>query len=75
MGGVAGDEPYTARFRTDFLSPGKRYEATIYADAPDADCMTRAEAYEISTRQVDAGSELEIRMARGGGFAIALREL
>ncbi len=75
VGGVAGDEPYTARFRTDFLSPGKRYEATIYADAPDADCMTRAEAYEISTRQVDAGSELEIRMARGGGFAIALREL
>lgn len=75
VGGVAGDEPYTARFRTDFLSPGKRYEATIYADAPDADCVTRAEAYEISTRQVDAGSELEIRMARGGGFAIALREL
>lgn len=73
-GGVAGEKPYTAVFRTDFLEPGKRYEATIWADAPDADCVTNAEAYTVSTREVDATTELSIPMARGGGFAIEFRE-
>jgi len=57
-----------------FLGKGN-YEATLYMDAPDADCYTNEEAYTITTRQVISGDTLHIRMAPGGGFAISFKRL
>ena len=58
----------------DFLDPGREYVATLYADAPDADYATNPESYRIRSGRVDARSRLSVWMARGGGFAISLRE-
>ena len=57
-----------------FLEVGKVYEATIYADAHDADYKENPQAYEISTREVTCKDVLQMTMASGGGFAISFEE-
>ena len=74
VGGVTDENRRTAEFDFDFLDPGKEYVATLYADAPDADYQTNPEAYTIRTGKVSAKTKFEVEMARGGGFAISLRE-
>lgn len=74
VGGVTNEEARTIQVKFDFLDPAKRYVATLYADAPDADYQTNPEAYSITRGFVDAGGAIGIRMARGGGFAISVRE-
>lgn len=58
----------------DFLEAGKVYEATIYADAHDADYKENPQAYEISAREVTCKDVLQMTMASGGGFAISFEE-
>ena len=58
--------------RLDFLEKGKKYEATIYKDAPNADYAINPEAYLIEKKQVDANTVLSINMAKGGGYAISI---
>ena len=74
VGGVGGPEEQTVTFTLDFLKPGVQYEATVYADAPEADYETAPQAYTITRETVDASKEYTLRIARGGGFAISLRE-
>ena len=74
VGGVTNEEARTVKVDFDFLDSGKRYVATLYADAPDADYETNPEAYRITRGTVDAQSRLTVRMARGGGFALSIRE-
>ena len=59
--------------KLDFLTPGVQYEATIYADAPDADYETNPKAYTITRQTVTSDTVLDLRMARAGGFAVSLR--
>ena len=73
VGGIA-NEPMDYQLSFSFLPAGKKYEATIYADAPEADAITNPEAYVITTGEVDAATTLPVHMARGGGFAIRLQE-
>ncbi len=71
VGGVAND----AREETvdlSFLTPGVKYKATLYADAPDADAITNPEAYVITSFDADSTTKLPVKMARGGGFALSL---
>ena len=75
IGGVTDENARTVEFPLDFLEPGKKYEAVIYADAKDGDYRTNAEVYDISRKKVTSKSELKMYMAPGGGFAISLREL
>lgn len=75
VGGVTNGDARTYNLSLDFLTPGVEYQATIYADAPDADYATNPEAYVISSMQVNSLSQLDMKMARGGGFAIALRPI
>lgn len=75
VGGVTNGEARDYTVGLSFLIPGQKYEATIYADAPDADYATNPEAYVITSREVTSESTLPIRMARGGGFAISLKPL
>ena len=55
----------------DFLKPGTKYRATIYADGPDADWKTNPTSYTISEREVSAADTLEVAMAPGGGQAVS----
>lgn len=75
VGGITDENAREVTFVLDFLDPALRYEATIYADAPDADFETNPKAYTIEKRTVTAADSLTLRMARSGGFAISLREL
>ena len=59
--------------KLDFLQPGVTYDATIYADAPDADFETNPQAYTITKQAVTSATTLNLRMARAGGFAVTLR--
>ena len=75
VGAVGGPEAQVVNFKLDFLTPGVQYEATVYADAPEADYETAPQAYTITSEQVDSSKEYSLRIARGGGFAISLREV
>ena len=75
IGGVTDENARTLEFSLDFLDPGKKYEATVYADTKDADYRTNAEVYTISTRKVTSKSKMKMYMAPGGGFAISIREV
>ena len=73
-GGVTDEQKRTLAVPMDFLEAGKVYEATIYADAQDADYKENPQAYEISAREVTSEDVLRMTMARGGGFAISFKE-
>ncbi|MBO8482786.1 MAG: glycoside hydrolase family 97 protein [Bacteroidetes bacterium] len=72
VGGVTDENAREVEFSLDFLTPGQKYIATIYADAPDADYRTNPEVYEISSKKVTSKTDLKMKMARGGGFAISI---
>lgn len=74
VGGVTDENRRTLEVALDFLDPAKEYVATLYADAPDADYQTNPEAYAIRRGRVTAKTKLPVTMARGGGFALSLRE-
>ena len=74
-GGVTDDNRRTLEVPMNFLEPGKTYEATIYADAENADYKEAPQAYRIWKQDVTASDVLSMTMARGGGFAISFVEM
>jgi alpha-glucosidase len=75
LGAVNDENARSVTVALDFLEAGKRYEATIYRDASDADYRSKPQAYEIVRQQVAAGDKLTLAMAAGGGCAIRFRAL
>ena len=75
LGGITDEEARKLAQRLDFLSPGKRYEAQIYADGPGADYRSNPAALAISKRVVTSADSLDLDMAPGGGVAIRFRLL
>ena len=74
VGGVTDENRRTLDVPMDFLEKGKKYVATIYADAEDADYRENPQAYVIYQKKVTSKSVLPLTLARGGGFAISLEE-
>ena len=75
LGAITNDDRRVLSVPLDFLTKGRRYEAQIYADAPDADWRTAPERYRISSRIVTADDAMTIDLASGGGQAIRFRAL
>ena len=75
VGCTAGEQGHESRLALDFLDKGRKYEATIYADAPDAHYATNAEAYNITRKTVTAKTVLKLKAAPGGGYAISLKPI
>ena len=79
VGGITDENAREVEVKLDFLKPGVKYEATIYADAKDAsgipDEHYNAQAYTITKKTVTSKSTLKLRMAPCGGFAVSLRSL
>ena len=69
IGAVTNEEAREINIPLDFLGEGE-WQATIYADAADADWQTNPYASSIETRQMSADDALKIRLATGGGCAI-----
>ena len=75
VGNVAGKQAFDSTIKLDFLDKGRKYEATIYADARDADYRTNPMSYTITKKKVDAKTVLRLHSVAGGGYAITLRPL
>ena len=79
VGGVTDENARDVKVKLDFLKPGVKYEATIYADAKDANGLAgdgyNPQAYTITKKKVTSKSTLIVRMAPCGGFAISIREI
>jgi hypothetical protein len=74
VGNVNGDNSRTSNIDFSFLEKGKKYTATIYADAKDAHYKTNPQAYTIRKIAVTNKSKLSQLSAPGGGYAISIIE-
>ncbi len=75
VGNVNGLNARTSTISLDFLEKGKKYEATIYADASDAHYKTNPQAYKITKQIVTHKSKLKMTTASGGGYGISIVEV
>ena len=74
VGRTNDEEARTSNIKFDFLTPGKKYVATIYSDAKDANYETNPQAYSIKKYVVTSKSKLSQYCAPGGGYAISIVE-
>ena len=72
VGGTNGAEPRTSTLDLSFLPAGKKYTATIYADAKNAHYKTNPQAYTITTKTVTSKTKLKLFEAAGGGYAVKI---
>ncbi len=75
VGCTANENGHESVLPLDFLDKGRKYEAVIYADAPDAHYQTNPQAYVITRKKVDSKTRLKLKAAPGGGYAISLRPI
>ena len=75
VGCTASEHGHTSTVKFDFLDPGKKYIATVYADAKDAHYKTNPQAYTIKQSTVTAKSSMKLTAAPGGGYAISIIEV
>lgn len=75
IGSMTDETPRQFTAKLDFLEAGKTYEATIYEDGKGADYMKNPYPVNIRTVKVQKGSELNINLAAGGGFAASIKRI
>lgn len=74
VGGITDENSRTSSINFDYLPKGKKYIATIYADAKDANWNEKPQNYVISKVVVTSKSKLKQHIAPGGGYAISIKE-
>ncbi|MBS1554049.1 MAG: glycoside hydrolase family 97 protein [Bacteroidetes bacterium] len=75
LGAITDENSRELDLQLGFLDKDKKYEATIYRDAEDADWQTKPEAFKIEKKIVTSKSKLKIGLAKSGGCAISIKEL
>ena len=75
IGSSVDENGHSSVLKLDFLTPGKKYEATIYQDAKGISWDNNPSTYEIRNQKVTSKSVLKLQSAPGGGFAISLKEI
>jgi hypothetical protein len=73
VGCTTGENGHTSHLKLNFLDKGKKYIATIYADAKNANYRTNPQAYVISKKTVNSNTVLKLKAAPGGGYAISIK--
>jgi glucan 1,4-alpha-glucosidase len=71
LGAITDENPRKTEIALAFLSPGKKYKATIYEDAKEAHWEKNPKAYAIKTIDVTSKTKLKLNLAAGGGTAIS----
>ncbi|PJJ53132.1 glycoside hydrolase family 97 protein [Hymenobacter chitinivorans] len=74
VGSTNDENGRTSKISLSFLEPGKKYVATIYADAKDAHYEKNPQAYAIRKQTVTSKTKLSQYCAPGGGYAISIVE-
>jgi len=72
VGAITDENPRNTTISLDFLTPGKKYKATIYQDGKTAHWEKNPINYEIKTIEVTSKSKLKLNLAAGGGTAISI---
>ncbi len=72
VGSLTNEEARNLELPLSFLTPGKKYLATIYEDGQDADFERNPQAMGIRRIEVDSKSVLQLHLARSGGATIRL---
>ena len=75
LGCTAGYNGHKSDLKLDFLTPGKKYEATIYADAKGTAWNNKPQAYTITKKKVTNKSKLKLIAGVGGGYAVSIKEI
>ena len=75
VGCTVDENGYQSNISFQFLDPGKKYIATVYADAKGAHYEKNPQAYQINKYVVTSKSKLKQACAPGGGYAISLIEV
>ncbi len=75
VGCTAWENGHESTVALDFLDPGRKYEAVIYADAKDAHYKTNPQAYTITKKKVNGKTRLKLKAAPGGGYAISIKPI
>lgn len=66
IGSITDVNRRSSEVKLDFLTPGKKYLATIYANDHKADWKSNPEAYKFTRQKVDNRSKLRLKAAPGG---------
>ncbi|MGI8402417.1 MAG: glycoside hydrolase family 97 protein [Gemmatimonadaceae bacterium] len=72
LGAITDEEGRTFSVPLNFLTPGRKYVAEIYADGPGANWATNPLPVTISKRNVDSRTNLSVVLAPGGGQAVRI---
>jgi alpha-glucosidase len=72
LGAITDEEARTFTVPLDFLTPGKKYVAEIYADGAGANWYSNPLPVAISKRSVDSNTRLSVVLAPGGGQAVRI---
>ena len=72
VGAITNEQAREQVVKLDFLPAAQVFDATIYADAPDASWDKNPMAYRIRRQKVTSQSVLKLALAPGGGAAVRL---
>ena len=72
IGGITDEDGRTLDISFDYLDENATYEATIYEDGNDAHWDENPLSLNIRTVEVTNKSNLKMKLAPGGGFAISV---
>jgi hypothetical protein len=73
IGAITDENKRDVQVNFNFLIPNKTYVVTIYADAPEADWQANPMAYSIQNYTVTSKTILKLKLAAGGGAALAVK--
>lgn len=71
LGAITDEEARTVKVKLDFLPEGQSFVANIYRDGPGAHWNDNPNSISIEKITVDQSTELELKLAPGGGVAIS----
>ncbi|WP_339916730.1 glycoside hydrolase family 97 protein [Yeosuana marina] len=74
VGGITDENARTESLTFDFLDEGKTYNAIVYKDGPNAHWNDNPQDYAIEHLELTRNSNLKIKLAPGGGFAISIKQ-
>jgi hypothetical protein len=75
LGAITDENARKTTVKLNFLSPDKKYKATVYQDGANADWKNNPKSYAIKTIQVNSKSKISLDLAAGGGTAISFEPL
>ena len=75
LGAITDENARKTIIKLDFLTPNKKYKATIYEDAKEADWQKNPIAYKIRVVEVTSKSIINLTLAPGGGTVINFEKI